>query len=1006
MPRAFDTRSPVALHDPTRTDLNFSIGANWDLAQLMLDGLENFFKLIKDELLGWLTDLTGVDFKALADEWTAMCQQFLTNDLLQGFIGLGSGDTVVAQFISGIQSIFGGLLDNIINNDLVDALITPLLDFAQWVWSLFTDAAPGDLIDTILKPVMEFGKWLGDSFSGGLLDTILKPVLEFFSWVWSLFGAVGNPGSLVETILKPVMEFAKWLGDTFTHLVPGDLLDSILKPVLEFFSWVWSLFGAAGDPGSLVETILKPVMEFAKWLGDTFTHLVPGDLLDSVLKPFLEFAQWLWSTFTDVLHGDLIDSVLKPFLEFGQWLWSTFTDVLPGDLIDTVLKPVFEFFGNITNTFGTVQDWVSSLGLGNILSVIGTITGNFSLETLGEGLVAIVGWAQKVPTIDAIIHAITGIPGTIGDLVSWALKLLNLDSIIPSINLLGSIPQELVSLIPAAHIGAAQPNLVTDQAFSSAAAVEAGNGWSWDGTTNAAGSDGGSAKVVGDGGVKYLFSNTIDVAPNQSLSLTAKFKWTKQLGAQPTILVGVRAYYKPPRGNITPTVVGTYTAASIVAYTGTTTTAGTFYLGSGSSATLSGGWVNVVGSYTVPSNVNQLRLVLGTTSATSGTTVWFDDATITKTQLISQSLVKSLTTDLQSLLPIGDWQNLLNTVAKTTGASLSDVQNMLNSFLNGGSTLNGSMIGVGNISAAFVKELVDTWNSTYLSITGQAASSGALTNLSSALSNFAASVAQNGSKLVTVQAATNTLTSQHASASSQISILQTQVADLQTKLNTTVVTPPPAPVIVTAFDDFERTSTATIGSNWNFTYRTNDGSTLATPDGHNAVLQLPLGSISGNACSAIYSGTPGKLSSTRYQWISATLGSGGGIPLIGTRGFCELIGLAASPTTCVLVRFYADGVIEFRYRLNGWTDYVIGTFNAGSNPTTGTTIEFFAGSKTASDQTRLSAKFGTSVIGPSYISAATLASMGQGWGFGMGSGLSGLAPQAAPIFNYWTAQDQ
>ena len=774
-------------------------------------------------------------------------------------------------------------------------------------------------------------------------------------------------------ILKPVLELAKWVWETFTHLIPGDLIN----------------------------TILKPVLEFAKWLWETFTHINPGDLVGTVLKPIIEFGQWLWATFTDSLHGDLVDTILKPFMEFGKWLIEAFTDVVPGDLVDTVLKPVFEFFGEVTNTFGSIGDWSSGLGLDPVLSLIATITGAFDITNLGEGLVAMVAWAEKIPSLTAIIHAITGIPGNLGDLVSWALNLLNLDSIIPAVNLLGDIPKELLALIPATHIGSTQPNLVTDQAFASAAAVEAGNGWSWDGTVNHASSAGGSAKLVGDGGVKQLYSNTIDVSPNQSLSMTGNFKWTKPSNATPTILIAVRAYNGA-------TVVGTYTVASVVATTGTTgsTGAGTFTLGNGSTATPSDGWVTVVGSYTVPAGVTRLRMVLGATSATAGTTVWYDDVSIVKTQLISQSLVKSLTTDLQSLLPVTDWQNLLNTVAKTTGASLSDVQNVMNGFLNGTSTLNGSRIGTGNIAATFVKELVDTWNSTYSAITGQTASSGALTNLSSSLSNFAASVAQNGSKLVGVQAATNTLTSQSNSVTSRVTVLEAQVKDLQTKLATGTPTPPPTPVIVTAFDDFERSSTATLGGNWTTAYRTGDGSVLATPDGHNAVLQIPLVTVNANTCSAIYNGSVGRLSSTRYQWVSATLGSGGGVPLLGTRGYCELIGLAASPTTCVLVRFYADGVVEFRYRLNGWTDYVIGTFSTGTNPTTGSTIEFFAGSKAASDQTKMTAKFGTSVVGPAYISATTLASMGQGWGFGMGSGQSGLAVMGAPSFNYWTAQDQ
>jgi hypothetical protein len=109
---------------------------------------------------------------------------------------------------------------------------------------------------------------------------------------------------------------------------------------------------------------------------------------------------------------------------------------------------------------------------------------------------------------------------------------------------------------------------------------------------------------------------------------------------------------------------------------------------------------------------------------------------------------------------------------------------------------------------------------------------------------------------------------------------------------------------------------------------------------------------------------------------------------------------------CLVARFFGNGQVQFLYRMNSWTDVVIGTFSITIPPTTGTGLEFYCGDKAANDQTKLYAKIGSTIIGPAYVSPSVLSSMGKGWGFGMGHGLSILAPQAAGIINYWGAQDQ
>ena len=72
MPRAFDTRAPVALWDPNRSDLNSNVQQHFNLGELLLDGIEHAIEIILEEL----GKLVGFDFT-----------QFLT-DLHQAFENL------------------------------------------------------------------------------------------------------------------------------------------------------------------------------------------------------------------------------------------------------------------------------------------------------------------------------------------------------------------------------------------------------------------------------------------------------------------------------------------------------------------------------------------------------------------------------------------------------------------------------------------------------------------------------------------------------------------------------------------------------------------------------------------------------------------------------------------------------------------------------------------------------------------------------------------------------
>jgi hypothetical protein len=618
--------------------------------------------------------------------------------------------------------------------------------------------------------------------------------------------------------------------------------------------------------------------------------------------------------------------------------------------------------------------------------------------------------------------------------------------VIPSFNLSGVIPPELMALIGVGQIGDVNVNLITDAGFGSAAAFQAGVGWSWDNSLNSTGSTGGAAKVLGDGGVKYLFSNLIAVAPAQQLTVSVKARYTKGSSAQANIICGVRSY----NGEV---VKSTDTVSSLAA-TGTTSV--------GISGADAAGFKTISGTYTVPANTTHVRLVLGVTIAPSGTTVWFDEASLTKTSRLAQDLVQGLGSTISALLPVNEFEALLDEVADTTGATIQQVRDVINGKLAPGDDLDGAWIKAGDISSQFISELVDTWTRLGGSVSGGTGTApttvaGAAAEFSSLVGNINSLVTLVGGNIGDIFRLSQTVGGHTTLISGIDNKLGTYSSDIKKQLDGLIlqdntaglersamlkrivaletaqsVTPPPStvvpiivppittpvppttptptpPVLVSATDDFER---ASLGSNWTLTKSNENGSNVGILNSHDAYMSTPGTATSECRIAAIYAG-PGSASSGEYQKIWATLGSKAGVPVDGTSGFNDLIGRAASATQCVFVRLYPTGRVQFGYRQGSWTDQIFGTFTLPKPPTSATPIEFYVGDKSVNDQTKVYAIIAGNTIGPSYISTSVLATMGRGWGFLMGAGLSSGAftfgtryPQPPGVLNFWSAQEQ
>jgi hypothetical protein len=701
-----------------------------------------------------------------------------------------------------------------------------------------------------------------------------------------------------------------------------------------------------------------------------------------------EILQFLFDGLADITNFEAWVAVLKAVINAFKTLFDSL-----GSTVWTVLQELITFFSDLFTGTGDVGAWLENITT-NLLSVIGTLTGS-AVATLEEGITKLTAFTQSLPNIGSLISGLmgskvnpaTGTNTTLPDLIWWGSQLLLSTSVIPSFNLFGNIPADLLALIGVGQIGDVTTNFVTDAGFSSSTTLQAGSGWTWDGATNSTGSTGGTARVACDGGVKYLFSNLIPVAPGQQLTLLTKAKYTKGSTQAATIICGVRTY----NGD---TQTATQTIASLAA-TGTTSV--------GISGADAAGFKAITGTYTVPANTTQVRLVLGVTVGTTGTTVWFDEASVTKTSKLDQGLVTDLTTTLSGLLPQGTFQGLLDKVAGITGATAQQVQDVINGKLTPDSALNGNKILSGNISSTFISELLATWTE------GKQAIDGGTIPATATYGDLATALKGWGANIVALQSLTSaavTSINQAISAANGVALratnLETRMAAVELKAGLPPGTPVTPPTIVSAFDDFERSS---LGANWTVSYSGSNGSTLGIPNEHDAQYSNPSVTSVENRVAAIWAGT-GSVSNSEYQKIYTTLGSRAGVPAVGTSGFNDLIGRAASGQRCLVCRFFGNGQVQFLYRMNSWTDVLIGTFSIAVPPTTGTGLEFYCGDKTVNDQTKLYAKIGSTIIGPAYVSPSVLASMGKGWGFGMGHGLSFLAPQAAGIINYWGAQEQ
>lgn len=296
-------------------------------------------------------------------------------------------------------------------------------------------------------------------------------------------------------------------------------------------------------------------------------------------------------------------------------------------------------------------------------------------------------WAAGIPILGDIAEVMTGIEdGDLNDLGTWANNLLGYHNPVPEVQ--------------AASVVDTNPNLILAPTFAASPTIvtELGHGWAWD---NSAGHDSiGCAKITVAGVLDELVSNEIRVVEGQKLDLSVWVKWPTSItytGTNPFGL-GVTRYRAQSRsdGLVEELEIGSDDVASIASPASTSD------------------WVQLVKSgYEVPPGCDELRLRLKVAPNLTAGTIFWDDASVTKTQPGSGYIGNLLDTTINGLenvnQPGWDLTDLLISMLNQFRTTVDHAARitLLENLLTTGNKINDEFLRVGTT-------LGSNWNQAYI----------------------------------------------------------------------------------------------------------------------------------------------------------------------------------------------------------------------------------------------------------------------------------------------------
>lgn len=174
--------------------------------------------------------------------------------------------------------------------------------------------------------------------------------------------------------------------------------------------------------------------------------------------------------------------------------------------------------------------------------------------------------------------------------------------------------------------------------FADADTMDGGGDWTWDGTVG-----GGSARATGSGARKVLTSELVAVSEGQQMTVAGEVRWSGASGSGAAMQLIVMPF------------VGDAAQAEVVISNITSP-----------SASSSGNFVSLSGSYTPAAGVTGVRVRITVEAALTVGTVWWDDVTLRK---VATSLPQQFITGLTDALgDLGDWiKHLVDQVTTALG---------------------------------------------------------------------------------------------------------------------------------------------------------------------------------------------------------------------------------------------------------------------------------------------------------------------------------------------------
>ncbi len=553
---------------------------------------------------------------------------------------------VLMMFKDLLPDELEGVWDTV--EDAVETIIDALTDVPAFLMKLLEWLKIPLLIEVITDHV-------GDLLSIDWFDS--SAIWNAITSAWDFWKGVGNwILAAVESVTGlDILEQADFLKD-LVGLLDLDVLQTAWNAFMTVWGGVnWLSIDSIWSGLKAVGNLLRDIFHWFLGVVKNLTTIDLENLADSFGIGGLAAALTAWGTTLAGLNWaspvtalmDAIGAFIQLFKDLGNWVLGVIgswlgwdTDVVGGMFsgVGSFVEKIVEFFFGETGLAGwlhTIESLVGEAGA-SIASAIAAVYNGVKrfVDMFGEftGLAGLVTFFADLFSPDGLL--------------GWLARVKDQITKPPVIDFgFDAIRQKIEEMFGATSVSQINDevvNLISQGNFNNEITVDAGGGWSWDGSLTSTGT-GGSAKCVADGSTQRLFSRqSVRVVAGDRVDVSCKFRtsgFTAAGGRHMVLSIIPWKLVANVMTDQTPVVIGSNSVGS------------------------AGAWTAITGTtYEVPTDVVRLTVRL-TVIANSGAEVWFDDVTVAKTGKLKQTFVDSL---------IAAWNDLHRGLTNPLAAATTD----------------------------------------------------------------------------------------------------------------------------------------------------------------------------------------------------------------------------------------------------------------------------------------------------------------------------------------------